>query len=296
MRRGLLLLVLCALTTTISWGQIFFAPEVVVRSDGLSDSNKKELKLLEEELTTTLLNFSPDVQVELAPKHPIKLSAVLFIKQAFGNQYQGDLEMAFYRPRYGKDEESLLLLVREEGITFRYLPTGSNLFLGRDIPENQLGRMVYFLATLGVMYYYDSFSVYGGTPFLAYLQQHKALLATPWEGMDKLVKDGVSRYAPSRVIEELKSLWGEQFRELWYVYHRQALDGEVPTAYGEGTKVVLEGLKRLREENGMLSFIALFGDAKMAEISHFIQTVQSPLATEVSRLAEDLFPAIVFRR
>lgn len=277
-------------------GQTFFAPEVIVNAYGLPENSQKELSRLQEQLQMMLVNYAPDVSVEYVPKHPIRLSVVLFVEQAIGDQYQGGIEMAFYRPRYGRDRESLLLLLQEQQVSFRFQPQQSAAFVGRGIPEEQISRMIYYFATLGAMYYYDSFSIYGGSPFLNYLHEHRSIYDTAWQGELSLLGRKESKYAPSKHLNELRSEWGDRFRELWYLYHREALDSEVSTAYGEVTKVVLQGLKQLREFNSSLSFFSLFSDAKVLDITQYLQSEQTPTATEVRRLSEELFPSIIFSR
>lgn len=275
---------------------VLFAPEVIINANGLPESSQKELRLLQEQLQTMLLNFSPDVSVEYVPKHPIRVNLILFVEQVFGNQCQGSLEMAFYRPRFGKDRESLLLLLNEREVSFRIQSQQKTAFIGREIPEEQISRMIYYLATLGAMYYYDSFSLYGGAPFLNYLQENRSVFDTAWQGEFSILGSKQSKFSPMNHIEELGTEWGERFRELWYLYHREALDSEVPTSYGEVTKVVLQGLRQLKEFNSSLSFYNLFSDAKVLDINQYLKEKQTPTSIEVRRLSEELFPSIFFSR
>ncbi|MBR8773975.1 hypothetical protein IX306_001092 [Porphyromonas levii] len=294
--RRLIFAILFCIVVVMAQGQTFFAPEVIVNAYGLPENTQKDLNHLQEQLQTMLVNYAPDISVEYTPKQPIRLTMVLFVEQAIGYQYQGSIEMAFYRPRFGRDRESLLLLLQEQEINFRFQPRQSPAFIGRDIPEEQISRMIYYFATLGAMYYYDSFSLYGGAPFLSYLQEHRSIFETSWQGELSLLGQKQSKYAPSRHLEELRSDWGDRFRELWYLYHREALDSEVTTGYGEVTKIVLQGVKQLREYNSSLSFFTLFSDAKALELSQYLQAEQTSTATEIRRLSEDLFPSISFSR
>lgn len=294
--RRLILTILSCIVAIGVRGQTFFAPEVIVNAYGLPESSQKDLNSLQQQLQMMLANYAPNISAEYVPKYPIRLSLVLFVEHVIGDQYQGGIEMAFYRPRFGRDRESLLLLLQESEVSFRYYPQQSATFIGREIPDEQISRMVYYFATLGAMYYYDSFSLYGGSPFLNYLQEHRSAYDTAWQGELSLLGRKPSNYAPSRHLDELKSEWGDRFRELWYLYHREALDSEVPSAYGEIAKVVLQGLKQLKAYNGSLSFFSLFSDAKVLDISQYLQSEQTPTATEVRKLSEELFPSIIFSR
>lgn len=294
-RRLLFVMLLCIMGIGAQ-GQTLFAPEVIINAYGLPESSQQELSRLQERLQTMLVNYAPDVSVEYVPKHPIRLSVVLFVEQAIGDEYQGSLEMAFYRPRFGKDREALLLLLQENEVNFRFQSHQSAAFIGREIPEELISRMIYYFATLGAMYYYDSFSIYGGTPFLSFLQEYRSTFDSAWQDKLNLLGQKQSKYAPAKHIDELQTEWGERFRELWYLYHREALDSEVPSAYGEVTKVVLQGLKQLRDYNSSLSFLPLFSDAKVLDITQYLKSEQTPTATEVRRLSEELFPSIIFNR
>lgn len=294
LRRGILILMLFPLALSAR-GQSFFAPEVIVNAEGLSESAQREMQNLQEYLELVLVNYLPSINVDYSPKQPIRIVNIFYVDDAVGDQYKGSFDMALYRPRFGRDKESLLVLLHEENISFRYQSKQKGQALVNiGFPEIPIARKIFYYATLGAMYYYDSFALYGGTPFLNYLHDKQRLFDLAWSADDASESDRSFLYAPSRHIGELRSEGGERFRELWYLYHREALDSEVGSTYGDTVQVVLSALRRLKETDSSLSFYSLFSISKVLDLTDYIQSNNTSRALEVRRLAEDLFPSIVF--
>lgn len=294
-RRRWLLLCLVLLGSTFGLkGQAFFDPSVTINSYGLQQVAQRDLAKLQEQIQQMLELYRPDANLRYSPKRPIRIVVYLHVQEVIGNQYKGDMEMALYRPVYGVNREEPLVFFSEQSLAFQYRPEVTYDFLSGGLPESMLARILYYYATLGAMYYYDSFELKGGEPFLTYLNEHMQYLGAAWNRPNGAVSVESSRYAPLVFLQEHKTSSGERFRELWYLYHRQGVDGSTSSAYGTTVKEVLEGLLQLRENNNSLPFIPLFYTAKSGAISQFLRQTDLPIATEVSRLMERLFPTFSF--
>lgn len=279
-------------------GQSFFVPEVILNVQGIPEQKQRDLQELQRQLEALLTCYDPEVQVTIRPKQPIRIQLWLSVAPSLGDEYHADLDIAFFRPVYGDDEEALLLLFHERNLLFTFDPLLSPAFLGSDIPESPLFKVIYYYATLGSMYYYDSFSLYGGDPFLRYLVTRSGFFEGGWQdngGMSSVFP--VSKLSPSRYLPELQSQWGSYFRELWYLYHREGLDNPLATDYNRVLMTVLRGLRELREWDSSSSFLTLFFDAKERELAAYFEANKGSLEVEGSRsLAEELFPSMVFSR
>lgn len=276
--------------------QSFFYPEIMINGKGLADQTQRELSQLQEQLTYMMVNYAPNVAVSYVPKQPIRIHVFVYVDEALGNRYKGSLEVALYRPMYGREQTSLLAVFYESDITFAFQSDRTATFIGQSIPDDIISRMVYYYATLGAMYYYDSFALYGGNPFIKYLKEQKRFFETAWDDQPLINNSQLSRLSTANHIKELETDYGDRFRELWYLYHREALDSEMPSSYGRVTYVVLDGLLQLKEYDSSLSFFQFFSDSKGMELYQYIEGNVSSNAIEVRRVAEELFPSIVFDR
>lgn len=277
-------------------GQSLFNPNIIINDYGLPETSQRELSNLEEQLSMMLERYAPHIKVGYVPKRPIDITIALYIDKALGNEYSGSMEVALYRPVYGGKSQDLLVLFDESNFTFTYQSQHTLDLQNTDVPETVILRKVYYYATLGAMYYYDSFALYGGNPFLEYLERYSQYLSDAWRSTYTATKYQTSKYIPDIHLLELRSEWGDKFRELWYLYHRQGVDSPTAQAYGDTTKIVLTGLLQLRELDSTLSFFRLFSDAKVIQLSQYFELNKTSLATENKRLAEELFPTIVFTR
>lgn len=291
-----LLLFLCV--TLDGRCQNFYDPEVIVNSRGLSDRSQNDLQVLQEQLEYMLLNYAPEVDVDLMPKHPVRVVVSLFVDKAIGEQYGGSVEMAIYRPRFRDKRESLLVFFRQKDMTFDFRPSKTPSLIGRSIPQYSIGKLIYYFATLGAMYYYDSFSLNGGTPFLTYLQSQSHFFQKGLREMTQFASNSNAfPLSPERHLNELQTESGGIFREAWYVYHREGLDSPRPDIYGGVLTVVLQVMKRIRDLDSTSSFLTLFIDAKEPEIRQYFQENKGKNDTRVAlSVAEELFPSVMFVR
>lgn len=286
----------------LSWlsatSQSFFAPEVLLNVQGIPAQKQTDLQSLQRQIESMLASYAPEVEVALRPKQPIHIQLSLSVAQSVGDEYNGHLDIALYRPVYGEDEERPLVLFHEQNVAFTFDPLASPTFLGADIPDSNLLKMIYYYATLGAMYYYDSFSLYGGTPFLNYLVLRSSFFEAGWRdnsGMTNALLS--SKLSPAIYLPELQTKWGSYFRELWYLYHREGIDSSLPTAYNKVLTVVLQGLRQLKDNDSSTSFLTLFIDSKEKDLSAHFKAHQGSLEVGNTRsLVEELFPSIVFSR
>lgn len=287
-------LILCI--ARVGWAQNFYVPEVVVNSRGLSERSRENLLTLQQQLEYMLINYAPDIDVDKMPKHPVRIVVSLFIDQALGDQYDGSMEVAIYRPVYGKINESLLLFLHDNNLKFHFTPSQTPSFVGRSIPQDNVGKLLYYYATLGALYYYDSFSLKGGTPFLAYLQSNGQFFENGMSEIRQLTSNNNPLLlSPNRHISELLSEIGELFRELWYIYHREGLDSTKPYIYTGILIVTLQALQKLNRLDSTSSFLPLFIGAKETELCHFFQDNKDNNNVRTALgIAEELFPSVIF--
>ncbi|MDO5035795.1 MAG: DUF4835 family protein [Porphyromonas sp.] len=280
----------------VSAQQLIF-PEVQVTTLRVAETQIPQLTSLQEKLQQMLLGYRPNVEVNYSPIQPIRTVVQLRIRESIGSRYRGDLELVMLRPIYGEESESVVYLANESDIEFELDRSYTGVGIGNTLPEHPLFRRLFYHITMGSLYYYDSFASLGGTPFLTYLEEHRTRFEELYQnGAGSNLSLGGSYLAPQRHLSEIKGAWGTRFRELWYFYHREALDSDTPEEYGELLVMMLEGLEKIREENSSLTLIQYFSDTKSAEINERLSRISlSPsLQQSLTELLQRLMPGTKF--
>lgn len=273
--------------------QQLLLPEVRVEGTRLADNRSSDLSSLREQIEQMLLGYAPSVDVSQIPRHPIRTVVQLRITEGDGYNFRGDLEMMMLRPIYGVESESVILFAAERGLEFQYTPSFQYHSLTSDLPESPLLRQIFYYATLGAMYYYDSFSVLGGAPFLQYLTAHRTEFERAWEDERRGgFGHNASYLSPRQHLTELKETWGNRFRELWYLYHREGLDSESSDEYGEVLHLFLEGLSAIQRENSTVHFAQFASDTKGGEMIQRLKTLSAPHQNALSQIIRSLFPTL----
>lgn len=295
MNKAIALLAISILAYFNSSAQTIFSPEVVVNTSGMSERATRDLGELESRLSNMLLSYQPTASLSYLPRNPIRIFVLLNIKDGDGTTFVGDLEVGLYRPIYGQVNESIIFLSNIRDLSFRFRREMNQTFIGHTMPQDVLMATLFTLSTLGLVYYYDSFSILGGTSILDNLEErvgdYHQVIASEMQnvGLSDPSKD------IQRQVIELKSPQGDRFRELWYLYHRNGLDAEDSAQYLQTLFVTLTGLKSLRDENSTLTFFQFFSDTKRGEIRNNLDSPKTKHHEGVNSLLEELFPNLLNR-
>lgn len=281
---SLVTLLLCLMSgRPMAAQQLTAARQVEVDASDISVTSDQEVGLLRERLQRFTDSFAPDVRLLMTPTEPVETTIYLRLIDGSGQRFRGDLTLTAYRPIYGRDEQSLLLLAMERAMPV-VVPRESSFFpLRGAIPESIQGRRLYYYLTLTMMLYYDSFDTLGGQPFLDLLRRESGRLQDAWQ--DEVTARTVS-LQPDQLLPELITPEGTRLRELWCLYHREVLDADPTDPRAEESLIYcLQELDRLRRSMKIPHLIQLFGDAKGREMQRWRD--DSP---EVAALLDELFP------
>ena len=173
--------------------------------------------------------------------------------------------MSILRPVYGVSYYSSLLEVEEKDLTAQVKDVERLSYSGVT-EENDLAALVVYYLYLALGYYYDSFSLLGGTKYyeeatnIAGVREDKA----GW-------RSGSGSERNRRVLlEQIFSPDGEYFRKAIYSYHRQGMDKMAANAI-LGRTSITKSLNALVQVNKLFPrgyILYSFFDAKWREIGH----------------------------
>lgn len=197
--------------------------EVSVNTPQLTTTDPKVFETMEASLLDFLNNqkWTNDV---FEPEERIACNMQLTIKEELSDtRFKADLAIQAVRPVYGSNYETALFTHVDKDVTFDYEPFQPIIF-SRNVFNDHLSSITSFYVYIILGLDYDSFSPFGGDPYLQVAQdilnavpQNKAAESPGWRALD----GNRNRYW---IIENLTSPGFRNYRKGIYSYHREALD------------------------------------------------------------------------
>lgn len=281
-RLHLFLLTLTLLSMPLTAQQLAQA-RVEVDASALGATGAKEVEGLRDRIRKVADGFSPDVRLSMTPKEPMQVSLYIRLTSGAGQHFTGDLTLTAYRPIYASEQQTPLCQVMEREVPIQNSEARSFFPLQGSIPENILGRRLYYYLSVAMLLYYDSFDTLGGQPFLDHLIQRSEELGDAWREVGDLRAAPLS---PERLLPELRGREGTELRELYCLYHREVLDEPMESRGRESLKYWLEEMNKLRLSMQVPRLIQMIGETKAGELK---QWSNDP---EVRAQVEELIPWI----
>lgn len=270
---AVLSLAVMGLCTNASAQQLISA-EVEVDASDLSLSEAEGADGIREYVLRLAESYAPDVRLSMTPIEPVEVSLLLRLTSGSADRYMADLTLTAYRPIYGKEERSTLLIATERAVPIQRSRDTGFLPVPGAIPDSEVGRRLYYYLTLAMMLYYDSFDTLGGQPFMDHLRLRSDQLSSGWSESDPLTS---APLAPTRLLPELDTPEGTRVRELYCLYHREVLDEPVESRAEQSLLYFLQEMNRLREGMHTPRLVQLVSETKQRELSRWLD---NPALTE----------------
>lgn len=180
-------------------------------------------------------------------------------------EYSGNAQFQVIRPVYGTTYETVLLNFVDRNFDFSFTPENRQMMFNEQAFTNNLTSMLAFYSLTALTIDYDSFSRFGGNPFIDRLFNIVNLAGSAMDGPWGSKADIRERYW---IMENLRNQQFAGFRDGFYSYHRLALDnlGAKPV---ESRKIVFDYLESINTLNSLrpnATLVNLFFDAKSEEI------------------------------
>jgi hypothetical protein len=217
---------------------------VQVLSPKISGSNKRIFQTLETAMKEFLngRKWSADA---ILPQERIDCNFVLNVTNWDGSSnFSGELQVQSSRPVYNATYSSTLINLNDKDIDFVY-NEGQTIDYTDQSFQNNLSSIMAFYAYIIIGIDYDSFSLYGGSPYFAASQTVINNAQTSsyrgWKAFD----GNVNRYW---LAENLNNKVYEPLRSFIYDYHRNGLDVMADDA-AKGRKEISSILPSLQQIN-----------------------------------------------
>lgn len=210
------------------------------------------------------------------------------------NNFKAEIQIQARRPVYNSSYTTSILNFRDTQLDFEYTEYQPFEYNENSLNSNLTATLVFYIYTI-LGFDFDSFSPKGGTPFFQQAQQivNIAQAQASWNGWKAFDSDR-NRHAIATAVTDNTS---DAFREMWYNYHRKALDEMAANADRGRTTIisllpVLEEIKKTRPTSVLLQ---IFADAKLDEVVSIYSKATTTEKQEGYKLLSNLYPAMTTR-
>jgi hypothetical protein len=273
---------------TISVGAQELNAKVSVNSDRIQGTNKTIFTSLERSLTQ-FINGTKWSSTTFATGERIECSfSLIILEETSANQFKAELYVQSRRPVYNASYTTVLLNHRDVQIEFEYMENAV-IEMQQNMIQSNLVAVIAFYSNLILALDFDSFSPMGGSAFFREAQNVAAVAqSSNWKGWSAF-DDDKSR---SSMINAFMDESLKKYRELWYTYHRKALD-EMAANADRGRTTILEALpilKDIRQVRSSSLLLQMFADAKLEEIVSIAEKANQEEKKSTYELLRNVFP------
>ncbi|MCD7971957.1 MAG: DUF4835 family protein [Candidatus Azobacteroides sp.] len=266
---------------------------VTVNSDKIQSTNKDIFTQMETAIRE-FMNNQKWTNYKISNAERIDCSLFITISEMPAeNQFVADLQIQSVRPVYNASYTTTTFNFRDASFEFNFDQYEQLEFRDNNLTNN-LTAVLAFYAYIILGVDFDSFSLYGGTPFfevaMNIVNQAQSFVETGWRAFDK--NNNRHAVASGYVDEQMKP-----YRNMWYIYHRQGLDDMAANAERGRGKITaaLPALKESYDARPGNVVFTIFSDTKADEILNIYSKAQTAEKQEVYKLMTGLFPTLTNR-
>jgi hypothetical protein len=288
-----LLISACCITVSFAQGEL--NATVRVSTPQLQKNDRKVFDQLEISLRD-FVNNTTWTQERFEPEERIKCNFILTISEEQDNNvFRAELAVQSTRPVFGSGYETALLSHLDKDIVFTY-EQNQPIEFQVDATDNQnLPSLFAFYAYLMIGMDFDSYSLYGGDPYLLTAQQivtniqNSSTNSTPgWRPAD-----GGKNRNRYWIIENLLNPRVKPYRAAMYNYYRKGLD-MFTTDMDKAKGVILQSLEEVDKVNTAYfnsMIIQMFANAKRDELVEMWKVAGRPQKERVIQIMTKIDPA-----
>jgi len=265
-----------------------FSCKVTILDNQIQLSDKRIFRTLEQVLTEFMNNtkWCAD-KIQTSEKIECVIQIILTSYDQQSNHFTGSAQIQSVRPVYGTNYNSVLMNFNDENWEFDYTE-----FQRLDFNENSyssnltslLGFYAYYILGLD----YDSFGLYGGTPYFTKAQtvvmnaQQSGLAG--WKPYEKIQR---TRY------NLMDNILNEQFkplREAYYIYHRKGMDIMAKNSEEARKNIYssLELVEKVFKFSPNTAVLQLFFESKSDELVNIYKNASSSEKPKVIALLNEI--------
>lgn len=289
MRKSLVFLLLLLATLQLKAQELDCV--VSVTSPKLEGTDKQVFETLQ----TAIYEFMNNrvwTNYHVKPEERIECTILITINdRPSGDEFKGTINLVLRRPVFNSSYNTILLNYIDKDFTFNYIEY-QTLDYSDGVFTSNLTSTLAFYTYVFLGYYFDSFVLYGGTPFFEKAQEIVNTAQSAQVSGWKAFESDRNRYW---MVANILNPANSALRVFSYTYHRQGLDQMYEKVDAGRSKVVesLNNLQKISEARPGLFSLQLVLDAKKDEFVNIFsdQRVPPMEKNNVVTLLKDIDPA-----
>jgi hypothetical protein len=241
-----------------------FRCAISINSQRIAGTNVEKFNSLQQQLYS-FVNDRKWCQYTLKMDERFECSILINLEKQSGDTYDANMTVQLQRPVYKSSYKTTILNFIDKSVRFTYVD-GETLEYAEGSNFSQLTSLVAFYLNLLLAVDFDTFSLYGGTPYFNKCHDILNLNQSATEPGWQSVEPGqANRYW---LMENFTNNAYSKFRDFFYQYHRLGLDvmADTPDA---GRAAILEALRLLQQVNQQrtaLYLMTIIAQTKQQEI------------------------------
>lgn len=261
---------------------------VSINSSKLDETSKQVMQALENDLRI-FINDRVWTSIDFAQNERIDCGFALIINEVTSpTSFVAELQVQSRRPVFNSTYISPMLNYRDAQIAFDYIEYQSLEFDVNNITNNLTAVIAYYVyLILGLDF--DSMSSLGGSP---YYQTMQAIASNAQVTNQSEWGTFTSLRGRSSIVSSLNNPSYDDYRTMWYDYHRKGLD-EMASNIDVAHKNIVTSLSvifeiKSRQPNSIL--VNLFGDSKLDELVDIYSNEGSDNKQKAINTLQTLYP------
>ncbi|MCL1942605.1 MAG: DUF4835 family protein [Candidatus Azobacteroides sp.] len=263
---------------------------VTVNSEKIQTSNRQIFTEMQNAITEFLNNRQwSDYKMSMTER--VDCSFYITISEMpQDNQFKAELQVQAVRPVYNASYVTTTFNFRDQNLEFSY-NTYDVLDFNETSPNDNLTSVLSFYSYIILGIDFDSFSLYGGTPFfekaMSLVNQAQSFTESGWRAFDSF--NNRHAVASAYTDDRLKV-----YRQMWYNYHRLGLDDMSTNAERGRAKITaaLPALKEAYDARPASVIFSIFSDTKMDEILNIYSKAPTEEKGTVYKILHDIYPTL----
>lgn len=258
---------------------------ITINADQVSETDKRVYETMRTAITEFMNNRKwTNYNYEISER--IECNILITIKDRSGDDFGGQIQVQSRRPVFKSSYNSTLLNIVDKDLNFKYTETDALEFNEGQITQSLTAVLAYY-AYIIIGYDFDSFSLYGGTPFFDKAQTIVNLAQNRGESGWKAFENTRNRYW---LLENLYNKTYTPLREAMYKFHRLGLDNmydQQEKARQEITLAIEKIQKVYREKSGIY-LLQLILNAKADEIVNIYSAASTMDKTKIIEIMKEI--------
>ncbi|MEI6765346.1 MAG: DUF4835 family protein [Bacteroidota bacterium] len=220
----------------------------------------------------------------------IECSILITLSERISNEeFKGTIQVQSRRPIFQSSYNSVMLNLLDKDFQFKYLES-TPLDFDENSFQSNLTSVLAFYANLIIGLDFDSYSVYGGSP---YYNKCQTIVNNAQNTADKGWKAYESKKNRYWIIENLLNKSYSPIRECLYLYHLKGLDAMKENVELGRAQITagLEKVQMVNRDKPGLYLIQLFIDTKRDELINIYSNAPANDKPKIVNLLKEIDPA-----